>query len=118
MRPTGSGSTPTPNSYPTGSSSASARSPPPLTVTRSGSCRDGCGPGPGLSSPERGDQLGKHLVHVADDAEVGDAEDRSLLVLVDGDDRRRVLHPDEVLHRPADAAADAHGRLHGLAGLA
>src|SRR5437899_1099578 len=32
------------------------------------------------------DQLGQHLVDVADDAEVGDGEDRRFLVLVDGDD--------------------------------
>src|SRR4051812_4085505 len=31
------------------------------------------------------DQLGQHLVDVADDAEVGDGEDRRLLVLVDRD---------------------------------
>jgi hypothetical protein len=32
------------------------------------------------------DEGGEHLVHVAHDAEVGDAEDRRLLVLVDRDD--------------------------------
>src|SRR6516165_3872157 len=42
---------------------------------------------PDLSSPgfERLDQLGDDFVNVADDAQVGDREDRCLLVLVDGD---------------------------------
>src|SRR5690348_15616281 len=44
-------------------------------------------PAPGPSSGlERLDQLREHLVDVTDDAEVGDPEDRRLLVLVDGDD--------------------------------
>ena len=45
------------------------------------------------------------------------AEDRGVLVLVDGDDRRRVLHPDQVLHGTGDAAGDVDRGLHRLARL-
>src|ERR1700722_4796633 len=46
---------------------------------------------------QRLDERRQHLVHVADDAEVGDREDRGLLVLVDGDDVLGALHPHQVL---------------------
>ena len=66
---------------------------------------------------ERLDQLGQHLVDVAHDAEVGDTEDRRLLVLVDGDDVLGALHADQVLGRTRDAAGHVDRRLHDLAGL-
>src|SRR5205085_8323508 len=66
---------------------------------------------------QRLQQRGDHLVHVADDAEVGDAEDRRLRVLVDGDDVLAALHADHVLRRAGDAAGDVQVRLHDLAGL-
>src|SRR5688572_11965511 len=67
---------------------------------------------------ERFDQFGQHFVHVAHDAEVGDAEDRRLLVLVDGDDVLRALHADHVLRGARDAAGDVDVGLDDLAGLA
>ena len=42
-------------------------------------------------------------VEVGDEAVVGDLEDRRLLVLVDGDDDLRVLHPGQMLDRARDA---------------
>ena len=50
--------------------------------------------------------------------EIRDREDRSLLVLVDGDDVLRALHPDHVLGGPRDPGRDVDRRLDGLAGLA
>ena len=76
-------------------------------------------PWPPVIGPRSGlDQLRQHLVHVADDAEVGDREDRRLLVLVDGDDVLRALHAHHVLGGAGDAGGDVDGRLHDLAGLA
>ena len=57
-------------------------------------------------------------MEVADDAEVGHPEDGGLLVLVDGDDVGRALHPHQVLRGAGDSAGQVHGRLHDLAGLA
>src|SRR6478735_3177396 len=67
---------------------------------------------------ERGEELREHLVDVAHDAEVGDAEDRGFLVLVDRDDVLRALHAHHVLRRTGDAGGDVDGRLDDLAGLA
>src|SRR4051794_14787324 len=67
------------------------------------------------------DQLGElrdDLVHVADDAEVAELEDRRVRVLVDGDDHVRALHADLVLDRPADPERDIELRRDDLAGLA
>src|SRR4051812_7586393 len=52
---------------------------------------------------ERLDQLRHDLLHVADDAEVRDREDRGLTVLVHGDDVVGALHADHVLGRTGDA---------------
>src|ERR1700704_4689705 len=57
------------------------------------------------------------LVDVANDAQIGDREDRRLAVLVDGEDVVAVLHADEVLGRAGDAEGDVELGLHGLAGL-
>ncbi len=62
--------------------------------------------------------FGMHLVHVAHDAEVGDLEDRGVLVLVDGHDVLRVLHAHHVLGGARDPAGHVDGGLHRLAGLA
>src|SRR5262249_49673717 len=56
-------------------------------------------------------------IQVADDAEVAEAEDRRLFVLVDRDDQPGGAHPGLVLHRAGDAAGDVDRRLHRLAGL-
>src|SRR5215210_2219024 len=67
-----------------------------------------------------GDLLGRRGddgVQVADDAEVGELEDRRLGVLVDGDDRLRGLHPGPVLDGTGDADGDVQLRRDGLAGL-
>src|SRR5690349_11847171 len=58
-----------------------------------------------------------HLEEVADDAEVGQLEDRGLGVLVDRDDRLRGLHAGPVLDRPGDAERHVELRRHRLAGL-
>ena len=55
---------------------------------------------------------------VADEAVVGDLEDRRLLVLVDGDDDLRVLHAGEMLDGAGDADRDVELRRDDLAGLA
>src|SRR5207248_4782288 len=62
-------------------------------------------------------QLRDDLVHVADDAEVAELEDRRVRVLVDRDDRVRALHADLVLDRAGDAERDVELRRDGLAGL-
>ena len=61
---------------------------------------------------------GQNLERVADDAEIGETEDRRLGVLVDRDDPLRALHADLVLRRPADADRDVDVGLDGLPGLA
>src|SRR5690606_26088303 len=54
---------------------------------------------------------------VADDAEVGDIEDRRFAVLVDRDDVLRRLHSGPVLDRTGDAEGDVQLRRHRDAGL-
>src|SRR6202011_5218327 len=63
-------------------------------------------------------ELRRDLEQVADDAVVGDLEDRRLFVLVDRDDRLRGLHAGAVLDRSGDAQRDVQLWRHGLAGLA
>src|SRR5438309_1442761 len=63
-------------------------------------------------------ELGKDLVEVADDAEIGEFEDRRVRVLVDRDDVLRALHPDLVLDRPRDARCEVQLRRDRLARLA
>src|SRR5205807_7124418 len=63
-------------------------------------------------------ELGQDLVQVADDAEVGEFEDRRVRVLVDRDDVLRALHPDLVLDRAGDTGREVQLRRHRLAGLA
>src|SRR5574344_608897 len=55
---------------------------------------------------DRLDHLGNDDIEVADDAVVRDLEDRRVLVRVDRDDLRGVLHAGEVLDRARDAAGD------------
>src|SRR5436189_4304198 len=62
-------------------------------------------------------QLRQDLVEVADDAEIGELEDRGVRVLVDGEDVLRALHPDLVLDRAGDARGQIELRRHGLPGL-
>jgi Ethanolamine utilization protein EutJ (predicted chaperonin) len=54
----------------------------------------------------------------ADEADVGDLEDRGVLVLVDGDDGLAVLHAGQVLDRARDADRDVDFGGDDLAGLA
>src|SRR4051795_3881159 len=63
-------------------------------------------------------QLGQDLVVVADDAEVGELEDRRVRILVDRDDVLGVLHTDLVLDRAGDARREVQLRRDGLARLA
>src|SRR5579862_2143115 len=63
-------------------------------------------------------QLRHDLVHVADDAEVGELEDRRVGVLVDRDDDVRALHAHLVLDRAGDAERDVELRRDCLPGLA
>src|SRR6266508_5928982 len=77
--------------------------------------------GPPLRAFALLDQLGQlrdDLVDVADDAEIGVLEDRSVRVLVDRDDHARGLHTDLVLDRARDATRDVELRRDGLARLA
>src|SRR4051812_15720725 len=66
----------------------------------------------------RSGQLRQDLVQVTDDAEVGELEDRRVLVLVDRDDVLARLHADLVLDRARDAGREVQLRRNGLAGLA
>src|SRR6266446_638705 len=67
---------------------------------------------------DRGGERGHDLERVADHTEVGHLHDRSLGVLVDGDDHLGGLHPHRVLHGAGDADRDVDARPHGLACLA
>src|SRR5262245_1872210 len=62
-------------------------------------------------------ELRDDLVEVADDAEVGELEDRRVRVLVDRDDRLRALHSHLVLDRAGHATGNVELRRHGLARL-
>src|SRR5215218_3338345 len=62
-------------------------------------------------------ELRDDLVEVADDAEVGELEDRGVRVLVDRHDVLRALHADLVLDRAGDAGREVELRRHGLARL-
>src|SRR3954462_8018226 len=66
----------------------------------------------------RSGELRQDLVQVADDAEVGELEDRRVLVLVDRDDVLARLHADLVLDRARDAGREVQLRSDRLAGLA
>src|SRR4051794_992883 len=63
-------------------------------------------------------ELGHDLVEVADDAEVGELEDRRVGVLVDGHDVLGALHADLVLDRARDPRGQIELRRDRLAGLA
>src|SRR3954465_3145938 len=71
-----------------------------------------------LAGLHRLGQLGHDLVEVADDAEVGELEDRGVGVLVDRHDVVRALHADLVLDRAGDARGQVELRRDRLAGLA
>src|SRR3954452_4950111 len=71
-----------------------------------------------LAGLHRLGELGEDLVEVADDAEVGELEDRRVGVLVDGHDVLRGLHADLVLDRAGDARGEVQLRRDGLARLA
>ena len=60
---------------------------------------------------------GRSGEEVADQAVVGDLEDRRLLVLVDRHDHLRVLHAGQMLDRPRDPHRNVQLRRHHLAGL-
>src|SRR3954462_9122689 len=62
-------------------------------------------------------ELGHDLVEVADDAEVGELEDRGVGVLVDRHDVLGALHADLVLDRPGDAGRQVQLGRDRLAGL-
>src|SRR3546814_14048296 len=74
-------------------------------------------PGPRYRSKLPG-ELRHDLEQVADEAEVGDLEDRRVLVLVDGDDGLGILHAGEVLDGAGDADGDVEFGRDDLAGLA
>ena len=64
--------------------------------------------------------LGEHgdnLVEVANDAEVGNAEDGGELIFVDGNDELALFHAGEVLDGTADAASHIEVGTDGLTGL-
>src|SRR4051794_36913283 len=63
-------------------------------------------------------QLRQDLVQIADDSEVGELEDRRVLVLVDRDDVLARLHADLVLDCARDAGREVQLRRDRLAGLA
>src|ERR1043165_4458220 len=63
-------------------------------------------------------ELGDRGEQILLEAVVGDAEDRRLGVLVDGDDHLGILHAGEMLDRAADADGDVELGRDDLAGLA
>ncbi len=63
-------------------------------------------------------ELGQDFEEVADQAVIGDLEDRRLLILVDRDDDLGILHTGEMLDRAGDADRDVKLRRDDLAGLA
>src|SRR5712691_7891887 len=63
-------------------------------------------------------ELRQDLEQIADDAVIGDLEDRRLVVLVDRDDDLGILHPGEVLDRARNADRDIELGGDDLAGLA
>src|SRR4051794_40351001 len=71
-----------------------------------------------LAGLHRLGQLRQDLVEVADDAEVGELEDRRVGVLVDRDDVLRGLHADLVLDGAGDPRREVQLRRDGLARLA
>src|SRR5688572_19571920 len=71
----------------------------------------------GVTSPlfERRNQGWHDLEEVANDAVVGNLEDRRIGVFVDGHDGPRALHPHDVLNGAGDADGDIQRRRHRLA---
>src|ERR1700691_186070 len=67
---------------------------------------------------ELGGKFGQSRIEISDQAVVGYLEDRRLLVLVDGHDDLRILHPRQMLDRARDADGNIEVRRHHLAGLA
>src|SRR5690242_4862703 len=63
-------------------------------------------------------QFRQELEQVADQAIVGDREDRRVGILVDGDDDLRILHAGEVLDRAGYATGNVEVGGNHLAGLA
>ena len=67
-----------------------------------------------------GELFGKHrddLVNITYYTYIGDTEDRSELVLVDGDDEITLFHTCKVLDGTGDTASHVEGRTDGLTGL-
>ncbi len=73
---------------------------------------------PAAGTSERVGQLGHGRKQIGLQAEVGDAEDRGLGVLVDRHDHLGILHAGQVLDGTRDATSDVQLRRHNLAGLA
>src|SRR5713101_9156417 len=59
---------------------------------------------------------GHDFEDIADDAVVGNFEDGSVGILVDGDDGAGAFHADDVLDRAADSKRKVQFRRNGLAG--
>ncbi len=88
--------------------------PPERSRARQGGPR----PSFGARRSELFDQLRHGLEQVGHQPVVGNLEDRRLLVLVDGDDDLRILHPRQMLDGAGDADRHIEVRRHHLAGLA
>src|SRR5438105_7450719 len=88
--------------------------PAPCSATKSS---DKNSEGSALRGADLLGDLRKERERVAHDAEIGDREDRRVLVLVDRDDPLRLLHADHVLRGSADADRDVDLGLDRLAGL-
>src|SRR5258707_15280616 len=71
-----------------------------------------------LTLGQLGVELRHQLEEVADEAVIGDLEDRRLLVLVYGDDDLGILHPGEMLDGAGNADRDIEIGGDDLAGLA
>src|SRR6266576_3714891 len=60
----------------------------------------------------------QRLEQIGDQAVIRDLKDRSLFILVDGDDHLGILHAGKMLDRAGDADRDIELRRHHFAGLA
>src|SRR5260370_15131763 len=85
---------------------------------RHGGVQSGSAPLRALALLDGGRQLRHDHIQVADDAQIAEAEDWRIFVLVDGDDETGGAHAGPILPRAGDAARDVDRRLDRLAGLA
>ena len=63
------------------------------------------------------DHLRSRLIDIGDQSVIGDSEDWCIRIVIDRNDRARVLHSGQVLNGATDPCADVEVGGHNLAGL-